>query len=84
MKKSHEVLDVKIVGVLQEVSTPWVGASLLVGLYCRTGLDDVANKVLPAKRSAKGLKQGQTLESFVLLSALGGDCLEDMQHLGYS
>ena len=57
MKKSHEVLGVKIVGVLQKVYTQWAGASLLVGLYCRTGLDDVANKVLPAKRSAKGLSR---------------------------
>lgn len=44
-------------------------------------MDGVANKVLPAKRSAKGLKQGQTVESFVLLSALGGDCIEDMERL---
>ena len=44
-------------------------------------MDAVANKVLPAKGSAKGLKQGQTVESFVLLSALGGDCVEDIQHL---
>ncbi len=37
--------------------------------------------MLPAKGSAKGLKQGQTVESFALLSALGGDCIEDMQRL---
>jgi hypothetical protein len=74
MKKSYEVLGVKTIGALQEASTIWASASLLVGLYCHTGVDDVANKVLPAKRLVKGLKQGQTLESFVLLSALCGDC----------
>jgi hypothetical protein len=41
----------------------------------------MANKVLPAKGSTKGLRQGQTVESFVVLSALGGDCIEDMQRL---
>ncbi len=81
MKEPHEVLGVKIVGGLREASTPWAGASLLVELFRRSGIDAVANKVLPAKGSAKGLKQGQTVESFVLLSALGGECVEDIQHL---
>jgi hypothetical protein len=81
MKRKDEVLSVKIVGGLKEASTPWAGASLFVELFRRSGVDSVANKVLPAKGSAKGLKQGQTVESFVLLSALGGDCIEDMQHL---
>jgi hypothetical protein len=81
MKQTQEVLGVKIKGGLREASTPWAGASLLVELFRRSGVDAVANKVLPAKGSAKGLKQGQTVESFVLLSALGGDCVEDMQHL---
>ena len=81
MKQRDEVLGVKIVGGLREASTPWAGASLLVELFRRSGLDALTNKVLPAKGSAKGLKQGQTVESFVLLSALGGECIEDMQHL---
>ena len=81
MKQAREVLGVKIVGGLEEASTPWAGASLLVELYRRSGVDAVANKVLPAKGSAKGLKPGQMVESFVLLSALGGECVDDMQHL---
>ena len=81
MKQKDEVLGVKIVGGLREASTPWAGASLLVELFRRSGIDSVANKVLPAKGSVKGLKQGQTVESFVLLSALGGDCIEDMERL---
>ena len=81
MKQKDEVLGVKIVGGLKEASTPWAGASLFVELFRRSGIDSVANRVLPSKGSAKGLKQGQTVESFVLLSALGGDCIEDMQHL---
>lgn len=81
MKQKDEVLDVKIVGGLKEASTPWAGASLLIELFRRSGVDSVANRVLPAKGSAKGLKQGQIVESFVLLGALGGDCVEDMQYL---
>jgi|TARA_B100002003_G_scaffold21576_1_gene17818 hypothetical protein len=81
MKQSSGVLGVKIVGGLRETATPWAGASLLVELFRCSGLDGAANKVLPVKGSAKGLKQGQTVESFVLLSALGGDCVEDMQRL---
>ena len=59
MKQAHEVLGVKVVGGLREASTPWAGASLLVELLRRSGVDAVANKVLPDKWSAKGLKQGK-------------------------
>ena len=36
---------------------------------------------MPKKKSSKGLRQGQVVQSFVLLSALGGDCIEDMERL---
>jgi hypothetical protein len=81
MKKAGELLGVKIVGGLKEVCTPWSGASLLIDLNRKLELDQLANKILPAKKTAKGLKPGQTVESFVLLSALGGECPEDMQHI---
>ena len=42
---------------------------------------DTAERALPKKKSAKGLSQGQTVELFVLMSALGGDCVEDMERL---
>ncbi len=81
MKQTSERLGVKIVGGLKEVSTPWGGASLLVDLFRKVEMDRLANRVLPAKRSSKGLNQGQMVESFVLLSSLGGECIDDMQHL---
>ncbi len=81
MKQKDEVLGAEIAGGLREASTPWAGASLLMELFRRSGLDAMANRVLPTKDSAKGLKQGQTVESFVLLSALGGESVEDIQHL---
>jgi hypothetical protein len=81
MKETANRLGVKIVGGLKEVSTAWSGVSLLVDLYRKLELDQLANKVLPAKKSAKGLTCGQTVESFVLLNTLGGECVEDMQRL---
>jgi len=81
MKQQSERLGVKIVGGLKEISTPWSGASLLIDLYRKLGMNELANRVLPAKKSAKGLQPGQTVESFILLSALGGENNEDMQHL---
>lgn len=81
MKKSSERLGVKLVGGLREVATPWAGVSLLVDLFRKLEMDRTANQVLPAKRSSKGLKPGQTVESFVLLSALGGEHVEDMEHI---
>lgn len=68
-------------GGLKEVTTPWAGATLLVELYRKLGMDLIANRVLPAKRSSKGLTHGQTIESFVLLSALGGECIDDMKRI---
>jgi len=44
-------------------------------------METIANKVLPAKRSSKGLNQGQMIETFILLSALGGENIDDVQHI---
>jgi len=81
MKEPSERLGVKIVGGLRETATPWAGASLLVDLFRRLELGEAADGVLPAKRSRKGLGHGQMVESFVLLSALGGECIDDMRRL---
>ena len=81
MKRITDRLGVKIVGGLREISTPWAGASLLIDLFRHLEMNEVADKVLPAKRSSKGLRHGQMVESFMLLSALGGDCIDDMKRL---
>lgn len=81
MKKTSALAGLKIVGGLREVYTAWGGATLLVDLFRKLEMDQIATKVLPAKKSAKGLTAGQMVESFTLLSALGGECLEDMQRL---
>ena len=81
MKQTSERLGVKIVGGLKEVNTPWAGSSLLIDLFRKLEMDRIANKVLPAKRSSKGLNQGQMIETFILLSALGGENIDDVQHI---
>jgi len=81
MKQPSERLGIKFVGGLKEVSTPWAGVGLLVDLFRKLEMDRTADRVLPAKRSSKGLKPGQIVESFVLLSALGGEHVEDMEHI---
>jgi hypothetical protein len=42
---------------------------------------EAADRALPRKKTAKGLSQGQMAESFILLSALGGECVEDIERL---
>jgi len=54
-----EPAEVQIVGGLRETSTPWAGASLLIELFRASGVEAVADKVLPGKRSSKGLTLGQ-------------------------
>jgi len=81
MEKYRGALGVAITGGLKEEVTPWAGVSVLVELYRRAGIEAAVERALPKKRSSKGLKQGQMVESFVLLSALGGDCIEDIERL---
>ena len=81
MKGLRGNLGVTVTGGLEEVVTPWAGASVVVEAYRRYGIGDAADRALPRKKTAKGLSQGQMAESFVLLSALGGECVEDMERL---
>jgi hypothetical protein len=74
-------LDIDLAGGLTEEVTPHAGVALLIELGRRSGVMAAAEKCLPPKKSAKGLGQGQMVESFVLLSALGGDCIDDFEGL---
>lgn len=67
-------------GLTEEV-TAHAGVALLVETGRRSGVMERADQVMPAKKNPKGLGQGQVVESFVLLSALGGECLEDFETL---
>ncbi len=80
-KPLPNALDIDLEGGLTEEVTPHAGVALLVELGRRSGVMGAAERHLPSKRSAKGLGQGQLVEAFVLLSALGGECLDDFDHL---
>ena len=74
-------LPIPIRGGLEEVSTPHAGVAGLIELGRQSNVIPAAEKYLPAKQSPKGLSQGQMVEALVILSALGGECLDDFTHL---
>lgn len=80
-KPLPNALDIDLAGGLTEEVTPHAGVALLVELGRRSGVMAAAGKYLPPKKSGKGLGQDQMVESFVLLSALGGDCVDDFDGL---
>jgi hypothetical protein len=80
-KPLPNALDIDLRGGLTDKVTPSAGVALLIDAMRRAGVPAAADRHLPAKRSPKGLGQGAMVETFVLLSALGGDCLDDLDHL---
>ena len=81
MSRQKSRLGISYAGGLAEESTAFAGAGLLAELYRQAGVGAVAEGVLPKKQSPRGLSQGQMVEAFILLSALGGECVEDMERL---
>jgi hypothetical protein len=79
MSRRRSKLGIEYIGGLQERSTAFGGVGLLVELYRQCGASVTADQALPKKRSSRGLRQWQMVEAFLLLSALGGECLEDME-----
>ena len=80
-KPLPDALDIGLRGGLTDRVTPHAGVALLIDCLRRAGVPAAAEQHLPAKRSTKGLDQGRMTEAFVLLSALGGECLDDFEHL---
>ena len=74
-------LDIDLAGGLTDQVTPHAGSALLIELGRRSGVIGAAERHLPATQSAKGLRQGELVEAFVVLSALGGECLDDVDQL---
>ncbi len=71
----------RIRGWSSGVVTAHGGVGLLVETARRSGVMERSDRVLPAKKNPKGLGSGQMVESFVLLSALGGECVDDFETL---
>lgn len=80
-KPMRRDLAIPIRGGLEEISTPHAGVAGLIELGRQSNVMAAAEKYLPAKQSPKGLSQAELVESFVMLSALGGECLDDFTHL---
>lgn len=74
-------LTIDIEGGLEEVVTPHAGVAGLIQVGRQSNVIGAAEKYLPVKRSAKGLGQGQMVEAFVVLSVLGGECVDDFDRL---
>jgi len=74
-------LDIDLRGGLTEQVTPHAGSALLIELGRRSGVIAAAERYLPAKGSGRGLRSGELVEAFVVLSALGGECLDDFDRL---
>lgn len=81
MKGKRSMLEAAFAGGLKEESSAFAGVGLLAEAFRQSGTSATAERVLPKKRSSKGLRQSEMVESFVLLSALGGECLDDMARL---
>lgn len=80
-KLSAKSLEIEFEDGLQEEVTAHAGIALLVETGRRGGVFSTADRVLPAKKNPKGLTQGQMVESLVVLSALGGECPDDLEKL---
>ena len=74
-------LDIDLAGGLTEQVTPHAGVALLIETMRRSGVIAAAERHLPSRKTAKGLRHGELVEAFVLLSALGGECLDDFDQL---
>src|SRR6266508_2901927 len=74
-------LDIDLRGGLTAKVTPHAGVALLIETARRSGVIAAAERTLPAKTAPKGLRQGEMVESLVLLRALGGDCIDDLDQV---
>lgn len=81
MKVKKPLLGVRVTGGLEGTMTAWAGISPLIMLERKCGLVELGSKVLPVKASSRGLSSGEMLECFVLMSAMGGECYDDMERL---
>jgi Transposase DDE domain group 1 len=80
-KPLAKALDIDLRGGLTDKVTPHAGVALLIETGRRSGVIAAAERALPVKTSPKGLRQGEMVETLVLLSALGGDCVDDLDQV---
>ena len=66
---------------LDEKLTAWGGAALLVQAIRSLDVPGSACRNLHLKQRQRGYDEGAYVESFVVLHALGGDCVDDFERL---
>ncbi len=64
-----------------ESLTSWGGAPLLVRAYGSLGLPASVQRNVRIQQRQRGYDEASVVESFLILNALGGDCLEDFDRL---
>lgn len=65
----------------KEVLTSWGGIPLLTRAFRSLGLPASIREHVQIRQRARGYDEGSMVESFVLLNATGGECLDDFQRL---
>jgi hypothetical protein len=82
LKNMKKYLDIDgFTGGMTEEVTPWAGVGLFLELYRHLQIGALAEQTLPVKKSEKGLRHGEMTEAFLLMSALGGENLDDFGNL---
>ena len=64
-----------------ESLTSWGGVPLLVRAYRSLGLPGSVQRNVRVKQRQRGYDEASVIESFVILNAVGGECLEDCDRL---
>ena len=66
---------------ISETLTAWGGVPLAVQAFRSLGLPASIERHVHIKQRERGYEEATMVESFVVLNALGGECLEDFTHL---
>jgi len=66
---------------LNETLTAWGGVALAVQAFRSLGLPGSVQRHVRVKQRERGYDEATLVESFAVLNALGGECLDDFQHL---
>jgi hypothetical protein len=66
---------------LTETLTAWGGVPLVVQAFRSLGVPSSVQRHVHIKQRERGYDEATMVESFVVLNALGGECVDDFQHL---
>ena len=66
---------------LEETLTAWGGVPLVVQAFRSLGVAASVRQHVQIKKRDRGYDEATMVESFVVLNAVGGECLDDFQHL---